>query len=257
MNNTLIDLTGKRFDKLLVIYKAPNRKSPSGTTITRWHCVCDCGNELDVDAYALRCGNTKSCGCNKHKSQTTDISGRRFGLLTVQCLDHIDKARTYWKCICDCGNYTVVSKSNLLNNNTKSCGCLVSTGESEIEHVLSKYHINFEKQAMFADCCSKSGNPFRFDFAIKSNDQIICLIEFQGKQHYQTNTKFGKYQREYSDNIKKSWCKTNHYKLYEIRYDDNVESFILAILCFHKLIPCQASCEEGVTTIPQGSSFQV
>lgn len=28
-----------------------------------WHCICDCGNEVDVIISSLRSGNTKSCGC--------------------------------------------------------------------------------------------------------------------------------------------------------------------------------------------------
>ena len=29
-----------------------------------------------------------------------------------------------WKCLCDCGNITFVETSKLVNNKTKSCGCL-------------------------------------------------------------------------------------------------------------------------------------
>lgn len=29
-----------------------------------------------------------------------------------------------WKCLCDCGNYTIVRGSNLKNGAVKSCGCL-------------------------------------------------------------------------------------------------------------------------------------
>lgn len=28
-----------------------------------WHCICDCGNEIDVSSGSLSSGNTKSCGC--------------------------------------------------------------------------------------------------------------------------------------------------------------------------------------------------
>lgn len=29
----------------------------------RFHCQCECGNFVDVYLFALRTGNTKSCGC--------------------------------------------------------------------------------------------------------------------------------------------------------------------------------------------------
>lgn len=53
-----------------------------------------------------------------------DMSGRRFGLLTV-----IDRAPNTtgdarWNCICDCGAATVSWGANLRSGNTTSCGCV-------------------------------------------------------------------------------------------------------------------------------------
>lgn len=55
-----IDLTNKRFGRLLVLGKA-DRTSSNGNI--RWECVCDCGNHVAVDGYSLRHGITRSCGC--------------------------------------------------------------------------------------------------------------------------------------------------------------------------------------------------
>lgn len=54
----LIDITGKRFGRLLVIERRPtiNRKA-------YWSCKCDCGNTITVSASSLLCGKTRSCGC--------------------------------------------------------------------------------------------------------------------------------------------------------------------------------------------------
>lgn len=54
----LIDLTGKRFERLTVIERAPTKGRQ-----TMWRCVCDCGNIVDVRSGHLRSGDTKSCGC--------------------------------------------------------------------------------------------------------------------------------------------------------------------------------------------------
>lgn len=35
------------------------------------------------------------------------------------------KIRCFWKCLCDCGNETIVSSSHLTSGHTKSCGCLL------------------------------------------------------------------------------------------------------------------------------------
>lgn len=55
----LIDLTGQRFGRWVVIGIAP--KSQAGQT--RWHCKCDCGNERIVQGGHLRGGKSVSCGC--------------------------------------------------------------------------------------------------------------------------------------------------------------------------------------------------
>ena len=52
-----------------------------------------------------------------------DLTGQRFGNLTaVQRIRDPDHKRTYWRCRCDCGNYTCVEGGNLRSGHTKSCG---------------------------------------------------------------------------------------------------------------------------------------
>ena len=58
---SLIDLTGKHFGKLLVLSRIPGRTKSNGKVM--WHCLCDCGTELDVLGDSLRRGHTLSCGC--------------------------------------------------------------------------------------------------------------------------------------------------------------------------------------------------
>ena len=62
----LIDLTGKRFGKLVVMeIRGKNKYS------YLWLCKCDCGKEIIKTGYSLKYGGisgytTKSCGCSKH-----------------------------------------------------------------------------------------------------------------------------------------------------------------------------------------------
>jgi hypothetical protein len=60
-------------------------------------------------------------------SNYIEIRGQKFGRLTVVRQNFNKKNRmqekTYWDCICDCGNTTVVIKEKLLNGHTASCGC--------------------------------------------------------------------------------------------------------------------------------------
>lgn len=55
----LIDLTGQRFSRLIVLEHCGFDKR--GESI--WKCKCDCGNEKNVLSSNLRGGKVKSCGC--------------------------------------------------------------------------------------------------------------------------------------------------------------------------------------------------
>lgn len=56
--SALVDLTGRRFGRLVVLEMAQDNGK-----ITRWKCRCDCGNISTVTVYNLTNGHTKSCGC--------------------------------------------------------------------------------------------------------------------------------------------------------------------------------------------------
>ncbi|EQB3099763.1 hypothetical protein [Clostridium botulinum] len=56
----LIDLAGNKYGRLTVIEKyGIDYKS----NLTKWKCLCECGNETVVYGVNLRKGKTKSCGC--------------------------------------------------------------------------------------------------------------------------------------------------------------------------------------------------
>ncbi|MFA6691872.1 MAG: hypothetical protein WCR98_07835 [Saccharofermentanales bacterium] len=53
------------------------------------------------------------------------LEGKRFGrLIVIERCGRDKHNRALWKCLCDCGNSTVVASVNLINGYTKSCGCL-------------------------------------------------------------------------------------------------------------------------------------
>ena len=54
-----IDITGKRFGRLVVIEKSNEKRYGR----LSWKCQCDCGNYIVVATQSLNNGNTKSCGC--------------------------------------------------------------------------------------------------------------------------------------------------------------------------------------------------
>jgi len=53
-----------------------------------------------------------------------DITGQRYGRLTVLGPAANVNGRTAWKCRCDCGNETVIRTNRLRSGHTASCGCM-------------------------------------------------------------------------------------------------------------------------------------
>lgn len=53
-----------------------------------------------------------------------DLTGEKFGLLTVVKEVLSNTCRRKWLCKCECGNETVVTTGDLRSGHTKSCGCL-------------------------------------------------------------------------------------------------------------------------------------
>ena len=66
----LIDLTGRKFGRWLVIERAHTRLGK-----VRWLCDCDCGARHTVSATSLLRGTSKSCGCTRGGHNRTHGEG--------------------------------------------------------------------------------------------------------------------------------------------------------------------------------------
>lgn len=97
------------------------------------------------------------------------------------------------------------------NNNQKSLG------EISIMDYLTKNDINFEMEKTFDGCINKL--PLRFDFYLIDSN---ILIEYDGKQHYESTEIFGGEENfkltKINDKIKNQWVLDNNYKLIRIPY---------------------------------------
>lgn len=67
-----IDLTGKRFGRLVVVSRAESK-----CNMSRWNCICDCGNKTVVYSNNLLRGYTQSCGCYRHECESERLSEKR------------------------------------------------------------------------------------------------------------------------------------------------------------------------------------
>jgi hypothetical protein len=64
------------------------------------------------------------------------IIGQKFGRLTVISEAEGRKGKSYWHCLCDCGQEMIAQGNTLTAGHTKSCGCLQRerASESNITH---------------------------------------------------------------------------------------------------------------------------
>ena len=235
-----LDLTGQQFNSLTVLYKVENKgngKAKSGNIVGRtyWHCLCSCGTECDVQTNDLRTGKRKDCGHSHreylHTERTIDITGNIYGYLKVlEMLPSVKRgnrtrAMCRAKCLL-CGNIINVQKEYLISGDTNSCGCLKSKGEQAILEYLIQNNISYKTQYNFKDLRTPKDGICYFDFAILNTDNTLrCLIEFQGKQHYQEMDgawEFGKYEREITDPLKRKYCNEHNITLHEIKYDSDI-----------------------------------
>lgn len=124
----IIDITGKRYFDVVV----KGHAGFDSTNKTTWNCICDCGNEFITTGLNLKSGNTKSCGCRRHKPQNKDITGEKFFRLTALEIAKRKNSSVWWRCKCDCGNETTVSYCHLSSGHTKSCGCYLRESSKKL-----------------------------------------------------------------------------------------------------------------------------
>jgi hypothetical protein len=98
----------------------------------------------------------------KQMNRVIDLTGQRFSRLTVIGLDDRGiKGKTYWLCMCDCGNVTSVRSDSLRAGRIKSCGCLhnekaAANVSKNHKHKMSGTRIYQIWQGMKARCYNKN-----------------------------------------------------------------------------------------------------
>lgn len=82
------DLTGRQFGLLTAMYPTEQRDKRGSVY---WHCVCKCGNTIDVPAAGLIHAHNRSCGCLKDQNQKA-IADRRH-LVDGTCVEVLEKRK--------------------------------------------------------------------------------------------------------------------------------------------------------------------
>ena len=78
--------------------------------------------------------------------------------------------------------------------------------------MLFESKIDYKREYTFPDLKSPEKGSLRFDFAIFKNEQLVHLIEYDGKQHFISVKYMGgeeKYKKQVrNDNLKNEYCKS-------------------------------------------------
>lgn len=101
----------------------------------------------------------------------------------------------------------------------------MSKGEEKIEKLLHSHRISFQREVSFSDLKSLKGNLLRFDFAVFKGKQLVCLIEFDGEQHFHRVPYFQKTISEFKqtqewDRRKNAYCLRKKIPLIRVPYWD-------------------------------------
>ena len=126
-----------------------------------------------------------------------DLTGNKYGRLTVVSRAESKTRRIKWNCICECGNTSIVSGENLMSGHTKSCGCLLS--ERRTSHGKSKTRLYNIWRKMKSRYTNKNETHYKdyggrgievcwmnppygreigkwVEKAYKSNAVVVCLV---------------------------------------------------------------------------------
>lgn len=103
-------------------------------------------------------------------SNLKDLSNEKYGRLTAVELSQKRSGRkTYWDCLCDCGNYKTVRTDSLKSGKVRSCGCLkkeqdlinLPNGQGLVTHGLSKHRVYNVWKGMMSRCYNSSNTRFK------------------------------------------------------------------------------------------------
>lgn len=90
-----------------------------------------------------------------------DLTGRRFGHLTVIEKRKPPKGRCQWLCKCDCGNTIIVVGNKLQNGGRKTCGCYLNKNR---ENIFTRKKNRYVFSQIGVEVYDENGRSFIIDY---------------------------------------------------------------------------------------------
>ena len=85
-----------------------------------------------------------------------DITGQRFGRVTVERFAQMRNGNAYWHCRCDCGGSAIIAACHLKSGHTSSCGCLHPEVTSKVQLTHGQSNAGGRRKASRAYRCWQS-----------------------------------------------------------------------------------------------------
>lgn len=100
---------------------------------------------------------------------------------------------------------------------------MTSKGEQKIEKLLTSARLNFKREYIFPDLYGYKKVPLRFDFAVFQGKKLVCLIEVDGRQHFEYVPHFHKTMSSFKrqqewDRRKNKYCLMHGFPLIRVPY---------------------------------------
>jgi len=198
----LIDITGKKFGRILVLSLNKTGKR------TKWNCICDCGNPCIKESYSLKNGLTTSCGC--YRKELTTKRKTTHGLSKHPLFLVLQKMKDR------CNNSKVVSYKNYGGRGITVCESWSNNVESFINWaVLNGYEPGLEidridnngnyepSNCRFVTTKINSNNK-RNNVKIKYNGKLMGLDELEKISNNISHDRILRRYRDYKWSIEKA-----------------------------------------------------
>lgn len=100
-----------------------------------------------------------------------------------------------------------------------------SKGEQKLINIFRRNGIQFQREVSFEDLTGKKKTLLRYDFGLFKNGRLVCLVEFDGEQHFRYVSHFHKNRSGFlkaqeRDRQKNKYCLMRGIPLIRIPYWD-------------------------------------
>lgn len=142
-----------------------------------------------------------------------------------------------------CGEIFDTRSTDIIHSSKQcpKCAPSGSNGERRIDKHLKSLGLGFAREFSFFDC--RYINELRFDFVIYDNKgEIDFLVEFDGKQHYESVEFFGGEEgfrlTKLRDGIKNTYCYNKNIKLLRIPYwdEDDIKTILDSYMSINRKV---------------------